>query len=108
MKTSQARPTMLKHLSSIPEDDDDDDGSNSEFTPETLPNAEGTVCTSSSGSSDVAPTLDRTDEGASIGEREARTSAIPGSDPITDRVSSRRYPSRSHRPPTRFDNYVRL
>ena len=56
--------------------DDDDDG----------PNSEETVCTSSSGSSDVAPTLDRTDEGASIGEREARTSAIPGLDPTTDRV----------------------
>ena len=69
------------------------------------PNVEGTVLTSLPGSSDAVSTLEETEGGASMSRCEARTSGL---DLPKDDISSRRYPSGSHRPPTRFDNYVQL
>ena len=87
----------------IPEDDDDE--YNSELLPVTSPNVEETVVTSLPGSSDAVSTLEETEGGTSTSRCEARTSGL---DLPTDDILSRRYPSRSHRPLTRFDDYIQL
>ena len=94
-----------KQSACIPEDDDDE--YNSKLLPVTSLNVEETVVTSLPGSSDAVSTLEETERGTSTSWCEARTLGLdlPTDDNI---ISSQRYPSRSHRPPTRFDDYVQL
>ena len=81
----------------IPEDDNDE--YNSELLPVTSPNMEETVVTSLPGSSGAVSMHTReTEGGVSTSWCEARTSGL---DLPTDDISSWRYPSRNHRPPTR-------
>ena len=100
-----SRQVPCEQLAYVP-----DDESTSKLIPETLPNVEEaspnveeTVVTFLSGSSDVAFTQEEIGRGTSKSQCEARTSGL---DPSSDGLTSRRYPSRSHRPPTRFDDYV--
>ena len=75
--------------------------SNNGVTTVSPQNVEETTSTSPSDLStgDTAATSEETDAGTSTSE----------SDPsVVDEASSRRYPSQSHQPPTRFDNYIRL